>query len=69
MFDLNILEKLLEDALENKTFEKPIFKKNNLNRNKYVLNNKINYKRTQRLWVEKGTAYAMNAYVATCFIA
>ena len=27
MFDLNILEKQLENALENKNFEKPVFKK------------------------------------------
>ena len=67
MFDLNILEKQLEDALENKTFEKPVFKKKNLNRSTYVLCNKINYKRARRVWVEKGTAYSMNACVSTCF--
>jgi len=42
-------------------------RKNNLNKNKYVPNNKINYKRTRRVWVEKGTTYSMNACVATCF--
>jgi len=37
MFDLNILEKQLEDELENKSVKKPNFKKNN---NKQAPNNK-----------------------------
>jgi len=53
MFNLNILEKQLEDALENKTCEKHVFKKKNPNRNRYAPNNKNNYKRTRRVWVEK----------------
>ena len=32
MLDLMILETQLEDALENKSFEKHVFKKKNLNR-------------------------------------
>jgi len=40
MFDLNILEKQLEDALENKNFEKTVFRKTSLNRNKHAFNNK-----------------------------
>ena len=65
MLDLMILEKQLEDALENKSFEKQIFKKKNLSRNKYVPKNKI--KRTRRVWVGKGTAYSINTCIATCF--
>jgi len=67
MLDLNILEKQLEDALENITFEKLVFKKKNLNRIKYVPNNKNQYKRTRKVWVEKGIDYSMNACVATGF--
>ena len=55
MFELMILEKQLKDALENKSFEKHVFEKKNLSRNKYVPKNKV--KRTRRVWVEKGTAH------------
>jgi len=41
MFDLNILEKQLEDALENKSVKKPDFKKNDLSNNKQTPKNKI----------------------------
>jgi len=68
MFDICILEKQLEDALENKNCEKPTLKKNP-NRNRYApnYNNKNKSKRTRRVWVEKGNVYSMNACVATCF--
>jgi len=65
MFELMILEKQLKDALENKSFEKHVFEKKNLRRNKYVPKNKI--KRTRRVWVEKGTAHYRNTCLATCF--
>ena len=63
--DLMILENQLKDALENKSFEKHVFEKKNLSRNKCVLKNKI--KRTCRVWVEKGTAHSKNTCIATCF--
>ena len=68
MFDICILEKHLKDALENKNSENLSLKKNS-NRNRYASNyNKKNKtKRTRRVWVEKGTAYSMNACAATCF--
>jgi len=69
MFDICILEKHLEDALENKNCEKFDLKKN-LNKIKHAhTHNKKNKKRTRRVWVEKGTSYTMNtyAYTATCF--
>jgi len=60
MFDICILEKHLEDALENKNCEKFNIKKNP---------NKINSIRIRRIWVEKGTYHSMNTYActATCF--
>jgi len=70
MFDICILEKHLEDALENKNFEKSNPKKNS-NKNKYAHNRiyKNKTKRTRRVWVEKGTSHSMNAYACTttCF--
>jgi len=61
MFDIYILEKQLEDALENKNCEKLTLKKNP-NRNRYAFNyNKKNKSK------RKGTAYSMNACVTTCF--
>jgi len=42
IFDINILEKLLEDATSDKRFEKPTFNKKGLNKNKYSSNNKNN---------------------------
>jgi len=65
MFVLMILEKQLKDALENKSFEKHVFKKMNLSRNKYVPKHKI--KRTHRVWVEKGIVYSKNTCIATYF--
>jgi len=59
MFDICILEKQLEDALENKNYEKPTLKKNP-NRNRYSpnYNKKNKSKRTRKVWVEKGTNYS-----------
>ena len=62
MFDLNILEKQLEDELENKSVKKPNFKKNN---NKQAPNNKN--KRAHRVQVEKGKPYSRNINCVTCF--
>jgi len=68
MFDICILEKHLEDALENKIFEKLALKKNsNKNKHAHNCNKKNKTKRTRRVWVEKGTSYSMNACVVTCF--
>jgi len=70
MFDICILEKHLEDALENKNCEKFDLKKNP-NKTKHAHNHsfKNKTKRTHRDWVEKGTSHFMNTYActATCF--
>ena len=65
MFDLNILEKQLEDALENKSVKRPNFKKNDLSNNKQAPKNKN--KRAHRVWVEKGKPYYRNINCVTCF--
>jgi len=65
MFDLNMLEKQLEDALENKSVKKPNFKKNNLSNNKQAPKNKN--KRAHRAWFEKGKPYSRNMNCVTCF--
>jgi len=68
MFDICILEKHLEDALENKNSKKLALKKNsNKNSHAHNCNKKNKTKRTCRVWVEKGIAYSMNACAATCF--
>jgi len=70
MFDICILEKHLEDALENNNYEKFDLKKNpNKIEHAHNYNKKNKTKRTHRVWVEKGTSYTMNAYAytATCF--
>jgi len=70
MFDICILKKHLEDALENKNCEKFKIKKNP-NKTKHAHNHsfKKKTKRTHRVWVEKGTYHSMNTYActATCF--
>jgi len=40
MFDLNILEKQLEDATSGKNFGQPTFNERAFNKNKYASNNK-----------------------------
>jgi len=65
MFDLNILEKQLEDALENKSVKKPNFKKNDLSNNKQASKNKN--KRAHKVWVEKGKPYFRNINYVTFF--
>jgi len=70
MFDICILEKHLEDALENKNSKKLAHKKNsNKNRHAHNCNMKNKTKKTRGVWVEKGIAYSMNTYActATCF--
>ena len=66
MFDINILEKQLEDALENKSVKKPNFKKNDLSNNKQAPKNKN--KRTHRVWVEKGKPYSRNIKMCNMFL-
>ena len=70
MFDICILEKHLENTLENKNSEKLDLKKNpNKNKHAHNHNYKNKTKRTRGVWVEKGTSYTMNEYActATCF--
>jgi len=65
MFDINTLEKELEDATNNKSFEKPMFKRKYFHKNKQAHKNKS--KRTRRVWVEKGTTNSRNINYVTCF--
>ena len=65
MFDINILEKQLEDAINNKSFEKPMFRRKVFHKNKQAPTNKK--KRTCRVWVEKGTTHSWNINCFTCF--
>jgi len=66
MFDICILEKHLEDALEIKNSKKVSLKKNsNKNMHAHNCNKKSKTKRTRRVWVERGIAYSMNAYACT----
>ena len=66
MFDICVLEKHLEDALENKKSKKFDLKKNpNKTKHAHNHNKKNKTKRTRRVWVEKGTSYTMNAYACT----
>jgi len=55
MFDICILEKHFEDALENKNSKKLALKKNS-NKIRYAhnYNKKTKTKRSRRVWVEKG---------------
>ena len=56
MFDICILEKHLEDALENKNCEKFNLKKNpNKTKHAHNHNFKNKTKRIRRIWIEKGT--------------
>ena len=66
MFDLNILEKQPEDALENKSVKKPNFKKNNLSNNKQAPKNKN--KTAHRAWFEKGKPYSRNIKMCNMFL-
>jgi len=65
MFDINILEKKLEDATNNTTFEKLMFKRKDFHTNKKAPKNKN--KRARRVWVEKGKPYSRNMICVTCF--
>ena len=67
MFDIDILEKLIEETTSNKSFENSTFEKKALNKNMYASKNKIKSKRNHRVWVEKGTTYSRNLNVVTCF--
>ena len=65
MFDISILEKQLEDAINNKSFEKPMFRRKVFHKNKQAPKNKN--KRTRGVWVEKGTTHSRNTNCVTCF--
>ena len=65
MFDINILEKQLEDATNNKSFEKLMFKRKVFHKNNQAPKNKN--KRTRRVWVGKGTTHSWNINRVTCF--
>jgi len=65
MFDINILQKQLEDATTNKTFEKPMFRRKVFHKKNQAPKNKN--KRTRRVWVEKGTTHYRNINCVTCF--
>jgi len=63
--DINILEKKLEDATNNKSFEKPMFRRKVFHKNKQAPKNKN--KRTRIVWVEKGITHYRNINCVTCF--
>ena len=65
MFDINILQKQLEDATTNKTFEKPMFRRKVFHKKNQAPKNKN--KRTRRVWVGKGTTHSWNINRVTCF--
>jgi len=64
MFNINILQKQLEDATNNKSFENPMFRRKVFHKNKQAPKNKN--KITRRVWVEKGTTHSRNINCVTC---
>jgi len=62
---LTFLKKQLEDAINNKIFVKPMFKRKVFHKNKLTPKNKN--KRTRRVWVKKGTTHSRNINCVACF--